>query len=190
MEIVHYPHPALRWKSKPVREINADLRNIVQQMLELMYEFKGVGLAANQVALPLRVFVMNPTGDPEEKDQELVLINPEITRRKGTVEGEEGCLSLPEVYGPVRRAHEIVVDAFDLRGRGFQLTVDDLPSRIIQHEGDHLDGVMFFDRMQPEARDEIATKIADFEHRFRVQQERGELPPDEELKQVLRGLEP
>lgn len=190
MEIVHYPHPALRWKSKPVQKIDANLRAIVTEMIGLMYQFKGIGLAANQVALPLRVFVMNPTGDPEERDQEFVFINPEITRRKGSVEGEEGCLSLPELYGPVRRAHEIVVDAFDLQGRAFQLSLDELPARVVQHEFDHLDGVLFIDRMTPDAREELETRIAEFEFQHRSRQGRGELASDTDLKQQLRQLEP
>jgi peptide deformylase len=189
LEIVHYPHPALRWKSQPVGRIDKQLRKTVEEMLELMYEFKGIGLAANQVALPLRLFVMNPTGDPEERDQELVFINPEITRRKGSVEGEEGCLSLPEVYGEVRRAAEIVVDAFDLTGQGFQCALDDLPGRVVQHEYDHLDGVMFFDRMTDEGRQEIETKIAEFEHTFRQSQSKGETPSDDELKRQLEALQ-
>jgi peptide deformylase len=133
MEIVHYPHPSLRWKSQPVREINAKLKSIVQEMFELMYEHKGIGLAANQVALPIRVFVLNPTGDEKENDEELVFINPEILRKKGTIEGEEGCLSLPDVYGQVRRSEEILVSAFDLTGQEFRLELDDLLSRIVQH---------------------------------------------------------
>ncbi len=189
MEIVRYPHPALRYKAKPVRTIDAGFRKIVAEMFDLMYEFKGVGLAANQVGLPLRVFVINPTGDPEEKDQEFAFINPEIVRRKGSVEGEEGCLSLPDVFGPVRRAHEIVVDAFDLDGRGFQITMDDLPGRVVQHENDHLDGVMFFDRMTAESRREIEAKIAEFEFQFRAEQERGETPSNDELMQILKRLE-
>lgn len=189
LEIVHYPHPALRWKSPPVARIDKQLRKTVEEMLELMYEFKGIGLAANQVALPLRVFVMNPTGDPEETDQELVFINPEIVRRKGSIEGEEGCLSLPDVYGQVRRASEIVVDAFDLSGQPFQCSLDDLPGRVVQHENDHLDGVMFFDRMTPEGLQEIETKIAEFEHNFRQSQSKGEISSDDELKKQLKALE-
>lgn len=189
LEIVHYPHPALRWKSQPIGRIDKQLRKTVDEMLELMYEFKGIGLAANQVALPLRLFVMNSTGDPEEKDEEIVFINPEIVRRKGSVEGEEGCLSLPDVYGQVRRASEIVVEAFDLSGQPIQYTLDELPGRVVQHENDHLDGVMFFDRMTPEGVQEIETKIFEFEHAFRQSQSKGETPSDDELKQQLKSLE-
>lgn len=189
MEIVHYPHPSLSWKSKPVREINPELRNIVEQMFELMYEAKGVGLAANQVALPFRLFIMNVTGEKGDPEDEHVFINPEITSRKGSEEGEEGCLSLPEVYGQVRRAEEIVVEAFDLKGQAFEMTLDELPGRVIQHETDHLDGIMFPQRMTDTARREIEPALAEFETVFRSRQQTGEIPSDDELKRRLRELE-
>lgn len=190
MKIVHFPHPALRWKSKPIQEINSDLRETVRVMFDLMYEAKGIGLAANQVALPYRLFIVNVTGDPEEKDEEFVFINPEITKRKGSVEGEEGCLSLPELYGEVRRAEEIVVEAFDLQGQGFEMALEDLPGRVVQHETDHLDGVMFPDRMTETGRHELQPRLDDFESVFRRQQANGDVPSDEELKKLLQGLEP
>lgn len=189
MQIVQYPHPALRWKSKPVAEINAELRSIVRNMFDLMYEAKGIGLAANQVGLPYRLFILNLTGDPDEKDEELVLINPEITHRKGVQEEEEGCLSLPRLYGQVRRAMDIVVEAFDLDGQGFELSVDDLPSRAIQHETDHIDGIMFTDRMSDAGKREVAPTLTDFEVLFRRQQELGTVPSDEEIKAQLRQME-
>lgn len=190
MEIVKYPHPALRWKSAPVQSIDANLRSIVREMFELMYEAKGIGLAANQVALPLRLFVLNLTSDPAEKDEELVFINPEIVRRKGSQEAEEGCLSLPELYGQVRRADEIVVEAFDLSGQGFEMTVDELPSRAIQHESDHLDGVMFTDRMSEAGKREVESTLADFEALFRRQQESGKYPSDDQIRHQLEQLQP
>src|SRR5262245_40675031 len=143
MRVVQYPHPALRWKSKPITQINAELRGIVRRMFELMYEHKGIGLAANQVALPYRLFVANISGDAEHADEEHVFINPEILSRQGTVEAEEGCLSLPALYGQVRRSENVVVSAFDLDGNEFEMTLEDLPARVIQHETDHLDGVLF-----------------------------------------------
>lgn len=190
MEIVQYPHPALRWKSKPVQEINADLRKVVAEMFELMYASKGIGLAANQVALPWRLFLINLTGDPAEKDEEFVFLNPEILRRKGTVEGEEGCLSFPGLYGPVRRAADIVVEAFDLNGEAFEFTLDDLGARAVQHEADHLDGVLFIDRMIDSARRTADPMITDFESRFRKLQAEGKTPGDDELKRQLADLEP
>lgn len=190
MQIVHYPHPALRWKSKPVLEITPQFQDTVREMFSLMYEAKGIGLAANQVALPYRVFVVNITADPDEKDEEHVFINPEILRRKGSVEGEEGCLSLPDVYGPVRRAESIVVEAFDLNGQGFRMELTDLPARVVQHETDHLDGVMFPDRMTDIARRELQPRLDEFEAAFRHQQEVGETGSDAELERRLRELEP
>lgn len=190
MKIVHYPHPALFWKSKPVTRIDAELRRTVRRMFELMYESNGVGLAANQVALPYRLFVVNITADPEQRDEEHVFVNPEIVRRKGSGEGEEGCLSLPELYGPVRRAEEIVVEAFDLKGQGFEMSLTELPARVIQHENDHLDGVLFVNRLTDSARRELEPQLAGLEARFRRQQEAGEYPPDDEIKRRLRELEP
>lgn len=188
MHIVHFPHPALRWKSTDVTCIDDRLRDLVRQMFDLMYEAKGIGLAANQVALPLRLFIMNPSGDREDAESEMVFINPEIVSRKGSELGEEGCLSLPEVYSDVRRAKEIVVEAYDLDGNGFELTVDELPSRVIQHETDHLDGVMFTDRVSESAQKELAQVLADFEAVFRRDQFEGKYPSDEEIRKQLELL--
>ena len=189
MEIVQYRHPALRWKSIPITRIDAELRSTVGQMFDLMYEAKGIGLAANQVALPYRFFVVNVASDPNESEEEHVFINPQIVRRNGSVEGEEGCLSLPELYGQVRRAEEIVVQAFDLDGQGFEMTLNELPARVVQHETDHLDGVLFFDRMSDADLREIQPRLDDFEAHFRRQQEAGEYPSDETIKQQLLELQ-
>ena len=113
MQIVKYGHPALRWKSKAIQSINNELRSTIREMFDLMYSAKGIGLAANQVGLPLRFFVVNVTADPLEVDEEIVFLNPRIRRRKGATTGEEGCLSLPGLYANVDRAEEIVVEAFD-----------------------------------------------------------------------------
>ena len=189
MEIVRYPHPALRWKSKPIQRISANLRSTVAEMFDLMYEARGIGLAANQVALPYRVFVMNPTGDPAEKDQEYVFLNPEILTRKGSIESEEGCLSLPDLYGPVPRADQIVVSAFDLQGAEFEMTLRDLPGRVVQHETDHLDGVLFIDRLPESSLRELWPHLEDLEQRFRRGQKAGSIPQDEVLQKQLRSLE-
>lgn len=190
LSIVKYPHPALRWESKPIVEIDDRLREAVRQMFTLMYEAKGIGLAANQVALPWRLFVINPSGDPTQTDEEFVFINPEILRRKGSDEDEEGCLSLPEMYGPVRRSTSIVVEAFDLEGQAFRMNLDDFPARVVQHEFDHIEGVLFIDRMTDSQRRDYDAKLADFETAFRKSQQTGEIATDDELKQQLRELEP
>jgi peptide deformylase len=188
MQIVRYPHPALRFKSVPITQITDEIRDAAHEMFELMYSAEGIGLAANQVALPYRMFVLNLTGKREEKDQEHVFINPEIVKRKGTQEAEEGCLSFPKLYGQVRRAGEIVVEAFDLDGIGFELTIDELASRAIQHEADHLDGTLFTDRLSEAAQREVAATLGDFEAQFRRQQELGVSPPDAAIEAELRRL--
>lgn len=190
MEIVHYPHPALRWKSRPVKEIDADLRKTVAQMFELMYAAKGIGLAANQVALPYRLFVLNLGGEEGGNEEELVFINPEILKRKGTIEAEEGCLSLPGLYAPVKRAAEIVVEAFDLAGQVFEYKLTELAARAVQHETDHLDGILFIDRLSETVRREHQAAITDFELAFRRRQAEGSIPSDDELKRRLQELEP
>jgi peptide deformylase len=189
LEIVLHPHPALRWKSQEVTRIDADLKDMVRQMFDLMYQAKGIGLAANQVALPYRLFVINPTGDSSDKENELVFINPQISRRNGSDENEEGCLSLPEVFGPVTRATRIVVDAFDVDGNQFELDVDDLPARVIQHEYDHLDGVLFPDRVIPAERQKLKPMMDELERQFRESQESGATPADGELRQKLAELQ-
>jgi peptide deformylase len=159
-------------------------------MFDCMYANNGIGLAANQVALPYRLFVTNVTGDPAVTEAERVYVNPEILRRKGSAEGEEGCLSLPQLYGQVRRSEKILVDAFDLDGQEFELDADELEARVIQHENDHIDGVLFIDRMTDAARRELESRLADFESHFRRQQESGLIPSDDEIQRILRSLEP
>ncbi len=188
IEIVHYPHPALRFKSVDVTCIDDAFRRTVREMFELMYAANGIGLAANQVALPFRFFIMNPTGEAEQSEAERVFVNPVIRNRKGTEIGEEGCLSLPGLYGDVRRAQEIVVEAFDVDGQEFRMTLTDLPARVVQHEVDHLDGVLFIDKISEEQRDQLAPRIADFQQKFRQAQQTGELANDEMLTAELREL--
>lgn len=190
MEVVLYPHPALRWKSRPIQEIDATLRKAVAEMFELMYAHNGIGLAANQVDLPWRVFILNLTGDKDAREEELIFINPEILKRKGTTEGEEGCLSFPGMYGDVKRAAEIVVEAFDLSGNVFEYHLTELGSRAVQHETDHLDGVLFIDRMAESIRETCRPKIAEFETQYRQRQAEGLLAADEDLKRRLKDLEP
>lgn len=189
MEIVKYGHPSLRWKAKPLTEISPEFKATVAKMFELMYEARGIGLAATQVGLPYRFFIVNTTADPAEKDEELVFINPEIIRKKGNVEGEEGCLSLPELYGMVPRAEEIVLEAYDLDGQGFEMECSEILARVVQHENDHLDGVLFIDRMSEEDVAELERNLADFEQQFRHSQEAGEYAADDEIKAKLAEME-
>jgi peptide deformylase len=188
LEIVKYPHPALRYESRPIEQIDDALRSTVRAMFERMYEARGIGLAANQVALPFRFFVLNLTADPEQKDQEQVFINPEIVKRHSSVEGEEGCLSLPGLYGNVRRARRIRVRAYDLEGNPVERDVEDLFSRAVQHELDHLDGRLFIDYLEPSALRASEEKIREFEREYLQAQRSGAISLDDELKRRLNEM--
>lgn len=188
LQIVKYPHPALRYASRPVTRIDDELRAVVREMFTLMYEARGVGLAANQVALPFRFFILNTTADPEQKDQELVFINPEIVKRRSSAEEEEGCLSLPGVYANVRRAAKIKVRAFNLDGEQIELDAEDLLGRAIQHETDHIDGKLFIDHLGPLTRHTIKGPLREFEKQYREAQAGGALLPDEELIKQLDAM--
>jgi peptide deformylase len=185
MEIVSYPHPALRCKARDVTQIDEGLRGMVDEMFALMYQAKGIGLAATQVAVPLRLFVVNLSGEAAEKDEEIVFINPEIIKRRGAVMGEEGCLSLPGLYADVQRADKIVVEAFDLEGQPFRAELNELAARVVQHETDHLDGVLFIDRVDDSVRRAIDPKVSEFEIDFRAKQAAGSIPSDDELRSRL-----
>jgi len=158
--IVTYPDPVLRERCRPVEQFGQALESLVGRMLELMKAGRGVGLAAPQVGLPLRLFVANPTGRP---DDDRVYVNPRIVEAREPVEAEEGCLSLPEVHILVKRGRCCVIQACDLRGEAFEETGCDLPARIWQHEIDHLDGRLLIDRMTPADRLEHKAVLAGLE---------------------------
>ena len=189
LKIVYHPHPALRWKSKDVTRIDAQLKDWVGQMFELMYEARGIGLAANQVALPYRLFVINPTGDPDETEHEQVFINPQIVKRNGSEDSEEGCLSLPEIYGPVTRAERITVEAFDLDGSYFAMELSGLHARVVQHEYDHLDGVMFTDRITDNVLKSVTPLLDDLKAQMEHMQQDGRLAGENEMIAELKRLE-
>lgn len=188
MQIVNYPHPALRWKSNDITQINESLRSTIREMFELMYAANGIGLAANQVGLPLRFFIINLTGEAESPEEELVFINPEIRNRRGQEVGEEGCLSLPGLYADVKRAAEIVVEAFDIEGQPFQATLNELAARVVQHESDHLDGVLFIDRVEDKKLEELQPKLDEFASALSTQRESGEIDADDVLRRELERI--
>lgn len=185
LRIVPYPHPALRQESRPVAQIDDKLRGIVREMFDLMYASNGVGLAANQVGIPLRFFVLNLTADAEQADQERVFINPEIVKRHSSEESEEGCLSFPGLYGKVRRARKIRVQAYDLQGNSVEVEADELLGRAIQHETDHLDGKLFIDYLGPTSKTSANVKVKEIEAGFRKAQVEGIYPADEEIRRQL-----
>ncbi|HRK30488.1 MAG TPA: peptide deformylase [Tepidisphaeraceae bacterium] len=144
--IVRYPHPALRRISAAVARFDPSLRDLAARMIELMRGDKGVGLAAPQVGINLRMFVINPTGKPGD-DQ--VYVNPVLSAPAGEETAEEGCLSLPEIRVDVVRSKRLQIDAQDLNGERFREEADGYVARIWQHENDHLDGILLLDKMGP-----------------------------------------
>ncbi len=149
LRIIYYPDPRLRKASKPLETIDQETADLARRMFELMYEVKGLGLAAPQVGINTRLFVANTSGDPEQPDCERVYINPEIVESDGTTERDEGCLSLPDVYAPLQRAKRCRLTATGLDGQAFEEVGEDLLARAWQHEMDHLDGILILDRMSP-----------------------------------------
>lgn len=188
MEIVTYPHSTLRHQSKPIKRVDAELRSIVRQMLDLMYEAQGVGLAANQVDLPIRLFVANLEADPD-KGEEMVFINPVISNQKSPAEAEEGCLSLPGLYGNVTRPKKIRVNAFNLQGEEVKADIDGLFARVVQHETDHLDGVLFIDRMSETEKMEIEDELDVFVTEFNSRRDTGGIPDDDVIAARLNEWE-
>ncbi len=178
MKIVKYPHPALRVSARPITAIDKDVQLAAAGMIDLMYSHEGLGLAAPQVALDIQLLVMNFAGDPEKKDQEYVAINPVIVESKGMLNDREGCLSFPGLYQNIRRAKTVKVQAYNLKGELYEMVCTDLPARVWQHEIDHLQGVLFIDKMSPSgklgSKRDIDKFIADFEKDRR----KGDLPAD------------
>ena len=149
LKIIHWPDPRLLKSSEPVESFNDELRELTDRMLTLMRQARGVGLAAPQVGINLRLFVMNPTGDPED---DRIIVNPLLIDPDGEAEGEEGCLSLPGINVKVLRNDVMTLVAKDVQGRPLELREPGYIARIWQHETDHLNGTLLVDRMGAVAR--------------------------------------
>lgn len=163
--IVQYPNPVLTTPAREVAEVDDTVRALVDDMVETMYAARGIGLAAPQIGEPLRIAVIDIAGDDEEEEEAgeerkrgprpssepdlRVLINPRIVERSGTIIWNEGCLSMPGLYREVKRAAEVTVEALDRDGNLQRHTATELLAVCMQHEIDHLDGVMFIDRLSP-----------------------------------------
>ena len=154
LDVRLYGDPMLRRKAGHVREVTPEIRRVIADMVETMYHQAGIGLAAPQVGIPYRLLVMD-----DGKGGARALINPIITSRSGSVVDEEGCLSLPGIFGDVERSKHVTVQATDEDGRPFDLDAAGLQARVIQHEMDHLEGVLFIDLLSPVARDRIKQRI-------------------------------
>ena len=150
LKVARMGHPVLRERARPISR--SDLRDplmqkLIDDMIDTMHEYHGVGLAAPQVHEGLRLFVALLDDEPGPKSEATVIINPEIVPSGSKEEGWEGCLSIPDIRGMVPRFTEIGVSALDRNGKPIELRLKNFPARVVQHETDHLDGVLFFDRM-------------------------------------------
>lgn len=158
LKIVKYPAPVLLEVGKPVTQFNAELKTLVTDMFDTMYEAKGVGLAAPQIAESKRIFVMDCSSG-EDESQKIAMINPEIIHVEGEQIGEEGCLSFPGIFQKIQRSLRTIVRAQDVSGNWFELDGTELTARCMLHETDHCDGIVFLDRMTPLKREMAKRKI-------------------------------
>lgn len=156
LQVLHIPDERLRKVATPVKEVNAEIQRIVDDMFDTMYEEEGIGLAATQVDIHQRIIVIDVS---ENREQQLVLINPELLEKSGETGIEEGCLSIPEQRAFVPRAERVKVRALDRDGKSFELEASELLAICIQHEIDHLEGKLFIDYLSPLKRQRIKTKL-------------------------------
>lgn len=156
LEILHFPDPRLRIQAKPVKQVDNNIRKIVDDMLATMYEAPGIGLAATQVNIHQQIMVIDLS---TERNQPLCFINPQILSSEGVTCTEEGCLSVPGIFESVERADQITVQALNQQGELFNLTTEGLLSVCIQHEMDHLQGKLFVDYLSLIKRERIRKKL-------------------------------
>jgi peptide deformylase len=166
VEIHCYPEHVLRRRAMPVRRITDEIWQLSEGMLETMYEAPGIGLAAPQVGESLCLITVDVTGEHQDPR---VFVNPTIVDRRGEDVMEEGCLSLPGITANVRRAERISIVAYDLEGRKMELDADGLTARCLQHEIDHLRGVLFVDHLTPADQMAVRSLLKDLEREFQHQ---------------------
>ena len=164
LQIVLWPHPVLLRGTEEIEQVDDRLRLIVGEMRRIMFELRGVGLAAPQVGIAKRLMLVCPTGQPGE---EKVVLNPEIISAEGEDLGEEGCLSFPGMYGEVPRALSIRVRYRDLEFREREMLLEDFVARVFLHELDHLDGILFIDRMTPASRSQAKPALEYLVHDYK-----------------------
>jgi len=156
LKVVEYPDPILAAPTEVVVEVNDNVRQLVDDMFATMYAAGGVGLAANQIGVSKRIFVMDMA---EDKSAPMVFINPKVVEQDGEVEYQEGCLSFPDLFVKLKRSQRVVVEALDRDGNVFTFEREDYWARCLLHEIDHLDGVTFLDHFKPLKRKMLETKL-------------------------------
>ncbi|KAK7395662.1 hypothetical protein VNO78_16227 [Psophocarpus tetragonolobus] len=166
LKIVKYPDPKLRARNKRIVTFDDGLKKLVHEMFDVMYKTDGIGLSAPQVGVNVQLMVFNPVGERGE-GEEIVLVNPRVSRySKKLTLYEEGCLSFPGIHADVRRPDSVKIDACNINGTRFSLDLSDLPARIFQHEFDHLQGILFFERMSEEVLDNIRGQLQALETKY------------------------
>jgi peptide deformylase len=159
LEVLKYPDPRLREVAEPVTTFDADLQSFVASMAETMYAEQGCGLAATQVGVRKRIFVIDIAGEDEPSDLK-VFVNPELVATTGVVNWEEGCLSFPGATEEIRRAEKVTVRALDAQGKPFELAATGLLAVAIQHENDHLNGVLLIDKLSALRKRLVSRKVS------------------------------
>jgi peptide deformylase len=162
LQIVYYPDPVLLRRAEPVIKVDDEIRKKAREMAPLMALEKGIGLAAPQVGWGVRLLL----AQPDQAKEPHVIINPEILKKTGSEWGEEGCLSFPGIWGDVLRAKKVLVAALDLDGKRIEFEAEDLYARVLQHEIDHLDGILFVGKMRPADRSKNKKKLEELKARF------------------------
>ncbi|XP_065878535.1 peptide deformylase 1B, chloroplastic/mitochondrial [Euphorbia lathyris] len=166
LKIVEYPDPILRAKNKRIDTFDENLKKLVDHMFDVMYKTDGIGLSAPQVGINVQLMVFNPVGERGE-GEEIVLINPRVNKySKKMVPFNEGCLSFPGIYADVERPDTLKVDARDINGARFTVNLSGLPARVFQHEFDHLQGILFFERMTEEVLESISPQLQALEKKY------------------------
>jgi peptide deformylase len=185
LDVVKYGHPALRQKGKRIDTITPAIKTLIANLLETMHAYKGVGLAAQQVSIPLQLTVIDVrgvadrpsslelNGSPADVNEfmPLVLINPELKPFGEPVAGPEGCLSFPEIYAEITRPEGVEVSSLHLNGKQIQFRCGGLLARVVQHETDHLHGILYIDRMDKATKDDLRPKLEALQAETKAQME-------------------
>lgn len=183
LKIIEYPDPILRARNKPINTFDDNLKKLVEEMFDIMYKTDGIGLSAPQVGINVHLMVFNPVGERGE-GEEIALINPTVYKvSKRTLPYNEGCLSFPGIYADVERPATVKIDARDITGERFRLNLSGLPARVFQHEFDHLEGTLFFERMTSDVLESIRPDLKALEKKY---EERTGLPSPESIDSYER----
>ncbi|KAK1268856.1 hypothetical protein QJS04_geneDACA005036 [Acorus gramineus] len=178
LKIIEYPDPVLRARNKRVDAFDENLKKLVEEMFDVMYKTDGIGLSAPQVGINVQLMVFNPVGERGE-GEEIVLVNPKVSKySKKIVVFNEGCLSFPGIYADVQRPASVKIDAWNINGEKFSVSLSDLPARVFQHEFDHLQGILFFDKMTDDVLESIRPELQALEKKY---ESRTGLPSPEKI---------